>query len=207
MSQPSYNGAVDESERPASDPSVKGMLRDPAERLSFSRRMRLLRNDHSGSCGRRSWPRIDAPDRTRSRAVFGKRMVEKIMSAYHVTYERDESGWWVASVREVRGCHTQGRTVDEARRRIRKAMELFVDDARSAKLIDNVKLPAPASKAIRLYAALRRQADREDQRASLAARRAVRLLRGGKLKMSARDAARLLGVSHQRVHQLVHDAD
>ena len=77
---------------------------------------------------------------------------------------------------------------------------------RSAKLVDNVKLPAPASKAIRLYAALRKQADREDQRASLAARRAVRLLRGGKLKMSARDAARLLGVSHQRVHQLAHDA-
>ena len=128
------------------------------------------------------------------------------ISAYHVTYERDESGWWVASVREVRGSHTQGRTVDEARRRIRKAMELFVDDARSAKLVDNVKLPAAASKAIRLYAALRKQADREDQRASRAARRAVRLLRGGTLKMSARDAARLLGVSHQRVHQLVHDA-
>jgi len=69
-----------------------------------------------------------------------------------------------------------------------------------------VKLPAPASKAIRLYAALRKQADREDKRASFAARRAVRLLRGGKLKLSARDAARLLGVSHQRVHQLVHDA-
>lgn len=117
----------------------------------------------------------------------------------------DESGWWVASVREVRGCHMQGRT-DEARRRIRKAMELFVHDARSAKLVDNVKLPAPASKAIRLYAALRKQADREDRHASLAARRAVRLLRGGKLKMSARDAARLLGVSVQRVHQFVHDA-
>ncbi len=26
--------------------------------------------------------------------------------------------------------------------------------------------------------------------------------RGGRLKMSARDAARLLGLSHQRVHQL-----
>jgi hypothetical protein len=46
----------------------------------------------------------------------------------------------------VRGCHTQGRTVDEGRRRIRKAMELFVDEARSAKLVDNVKLPATASK-------------------------------------------------------------
>src|SRR3989442_6069567 len=98
---------------------------------------------------------------------------EEIMSVYHVAYERDESGWWVASVREVRGCHTQGRTVDEARRRIRKAMDLFVDDARSAKLIDDVKLPATASKAIRLYAALRKQADREDRRATPAARRAV----------------------------------
>jgi predicted RNase H-like HicB family nuclease len=65
------------------------------------------------------------------------------MSVYHVAYERDESGWWVASVREVRGCHTQGRTVDEARRRIRKAMELFADDVRSAKLVDNVKCRRP----------------------------------------------------------------
>src|SRR5258707_4242253 len=104
-------------------------------------------------------------------------MVEEAMKTYHIVYERDEAGWWVASVREVRGCHTQGRTVDEARRRIRKAMALFVDDARLAKLIDNVKLPAPASKAMRLYAALRKKADREDQRAALAARRAVRLLR------------------------------
>ena len=137
--------------------------------------------------------------------MFGKRLVEEVMKTYHVAYERDESGWWVASVREVRGCHTQGRTVDEARRRIREAMELFVDDARSAKLIDDVKLPMTAVKAIRAYTTLRKRADREDRRASLAARRAVRLLRGGKLKMSARDAARLLGVSHQRVHQLVHD--
>jgi predicted RNase H-like HicB family nuclease len=90
------------------------------------------------------------------------------VTTYHVAYDREESSWWVASVREVRGCHTQGRSVDEARRRIRKAMELFVDDARSAKLIDNVKWPAPASKAICLYAALCKQADREDRRESVA---------------------------------------
>jgi len=132
-------------------------------------------------------------------------MVEEIMSVYYVAYERDESGWWVASVREVRGCHTQGRTVDEARRRIREAMLLFVNDARSAKLVDEVKLPATAAKAIRAYTTLRKRADLEDRRAAHAARCAVRLLRGGKLKMSARDAARLLGVSHQRVHQLAHD--
>ena len=132
-------------------------------------------------------------------------MVEEIMNVYHVAYERDESGWWVASVREVRGCHTQGRTVDEARRRIREAMELFVDDAQSAKVVDDVKLPATAAKAIQVYATLRKRADQEDRRAAIAARRAVRLLQGGKLKMSARDAARVLGISHQRVHQLAHE--
>lgn len=124
------------------------------------------------------------------------------MKQYRVTYERDQSGRWVASVNGVRGCHTQGRTVDEARRRIREALELFVDDARDASLVDNIKLPSEATKAIRAYASLRRRADEEDRRAARAARRAVRVLRSGKLKMSARDAARLLGLSHQRVHQL-----
>lgn len=132
-------------------------------------------------------------------------MVEEVVKTYHVVYARDESGWWVASVRELRGCHTQGRTVDEARRRIVEAMELFTDSARSAKIVDDVKLPTTAVKAIRTYATLRKKADREDRRAALAARRAVRLLREGRLRMSARDAARLLGLSHQRVHQLAHD--
>jgi predicted RNase H-like HicB family nuclease len=108
----------------------------------------------------------------------------------------------VASVRGVRGCHTQGRTVDEARRRIREALALFVDDVRRASIVDDVKLPSAATKAIRAYASLRRRADEQDRRAASAARRAVRVLRTGKLKMSARDAACLLGLSHQRVHQL-----
>ena len=131
-------------------------------------------------------------------------MVAKGMSRYHVAYVRDEAGYWVVTVREVRGCRTQGRTVDEARRRIREALALFVADAAGADLIDDVKLPATALKAIRAYATLRKRAEQEDRRAAIAARRAVRLLRGGRLKMSARDAARLLGVSHQRVHQLAH---
>jgi predicted RNase H-like HicB family nuclease len=119
-----------------------------------------------------------------------------------VAYERDESGWWVASVRGVRGCRTQGRTVEEARRRIAEALTLFVGTARKASLVDEVKLPTDAARAVRAYATLRKKAAQEDRRAALAARRAVRVLRSGRLKMSARDAARLLGLSHQRVHQL-----
>ena len=79
--------------------------------------------------------------------------------------------------------------------------ELFVDE-RKAAIVDDVKLPSAATRAIRAYATLRKKADEEDRRAARAARRAVRVLRTGKLKMSARNAARLPGLSHQRVHQL-----
>jgi predicted RNase H-like HicB family nuclease len=128
----------------------------------------------------------------------------EVMKTYRVAYERDESGWWVASVRGVRGCHTQGRTVDEARRRIVEAMELFVDDARKARIVDHVRLPRSAAEAVKAYTTLRKKAADDDRRAAIAARRAVRVLRGGRLKISARDAARLLGLSHQRIHQLTH---
>ena len=178
------------------------MRREPATRFASTHRMRPLCDDCTGSCGRRHRARSAAPDRARPGAVPRKRTVEEAVKSYRVAYERDESGWWVASVRGVRGCHTQGRTVEEARRRIREALELFVDDARKVPIVDDVKLPSAATRAIRAYATLRRKADEEDRRAARAARRAVRVLRTGKLKMSARDAARLLGLSHQRVHQL-----
>ena len=84
-------------------------------------------------------------------------------------------------------------------------MELFVSDARRVKIVDDVKLPSGAAKVLRTYATLRKKADEEDRRAARAARRAVRVLRTGTLKMSARDAARLLGLSHQRVHQLTQE--
>jgi hypothetical protein len=83
-------------------------------------------------------------------------------------------------------------------------MELFVT-ARTVKIIDEVRLPAGAKKAIAAYTKLRKKADDEDRRAAAAARRAVRILHGGRLKMSARDAAEFLMLSHQRIHQLAHE--
>ena len=91
-------------------------------------------------------------------------MVEETVKTYHVAYERDASGWWVASVRGLRGCHTQGRTVDEARRRIREAMSLFIDNARTAKIVDNVKLPADARRRL----APTRSSERRPTRATAA---------------------------------------
>jgi predicted RNase H-like HicB family nuclease len=61
---------------------------------------------------------------------------------YTVDYVRSDDGWWTASVREVRGAHTQGRSIAQARRRVRQALGLFVDDAERAALLDNVRIDA-----------------------------------------------------------------
>lgn len=39
--------------------------------------------------------------------------------------ERDEEGYYVASVPELPGCHTQARSLDKLIERIREAIELY----------------------------------------------------------------------------------
>jgi predicted RNase H-like HicB family nuclease len=46
--------------------------------------------------------------------------------SYTVTYERDEDGFVVASVPTLPGCHSQGRTLDEAQHNIREAMRGYL---------------------------------------------------------------------------------
>ena len=43
---------------------------------------------------------------------------------FDVLIEQDEDGVFVATVPAMPGCHTQGVTLDEARRNIREAIEL-----------------------------------------------------------------------------------
>lgn len=57
---------------------------------------------------------------------------------YTVDYVPGKEGWWTASVREVPGANTQGRSIAQARRRIREALGLFVEDAQRAELIDHI---------------------------------------------------------------------
>ncbi len=46
--------------------------------------------------------------------------------AYHIIVERDEDGLFVASVPELPGCHTQGRSKSEVALRIREAIEAYL---------------------------------------------------------------------------------
>ncbi len=121
--------------------------------------------------------------------------------AYTVRFERDESGWWIAEVEEVQGCRTQARSLGEARRRIRDALGLYVKDAGDAELVDDIRLPTEARRAMERMAATRRRATSAGARAAASAAATVHILTN-KLGISVRDAAAVLGLSHQRVQQL-----
>ncbi len=46
---------------------------------------------------------------------------------FDVVIERDEEGYYVASVPQIPGCHTQARSLDEITERIREAIELCLE--------------------------------------------------------------------------------
>jgi len=125
------------------------------------------------------------------------------MAKYVVTYERDEGGWWIAELHGVLGVNSDGRTVADARRRVREALSLAIGDdaAERAELVDDVKLPATLKRAVRRAVATRTKADKLQAAAQEATRTLVKELTR-RYGLSVRDAAELLGVSHQRVQQL-----
>jgi len=59
--------------------------------------------------------------------------MESVMAGrtYHVVVEKDEDGWFVGSVPELPGCHTQGKTEKELLERMREAIELYLEVRRS----------------------------------------------------------------------------
>jgi len=47
--------------------------------------------------------------------------------AFNVVIERDKEGYYVASVPELPGCHTQAKSLDKLMERIREAIELCLE--------------------------------------------------------------------------------
>jgi len=46
---------------------------------------------------------------------------------FNVVIEQDEDGYFVASVPELRGCHTQAKSLDALMKRIKEAIELCLE--------------------------------------------------------------------------------
>ena len=76
------------------------------------------------------------------------------MRKLRVVYDRWDDGWWVSRIPDVKGVHSNGRTVEEARRRVREALAEATDEGWDAKkaatveLVDELPLPAAAHAAI-----------------------------------------------------------
>ena len=120
---------------------------------------------------------------------------------YSVVLERDESGAWIARIPSVPGCHSHGRSLVEARRRVREALSLWVEDSDSAELVDDVRLPRDALAAVRRSSRSRaRHAEVRSEASTATADAVTRLV--DDLGLGVRDAAYLLGVSFQRVQQV-----
>ena len=153
---------------------------------------------HSSGSGPAAW---NAPERSSgvsNPALGGGGCVTE----YRVVIERDESGAWIARVPRVPGCHTYGRTLDQARRRIREALSLWVEDAACVKFEVEVRLPREIRRELQKSSSARRRAERERAEAAAATKSAANAL-VRELRVGMRDAAELLGISHQRVQQLV----
>ncbi len=49
------------------------------------------------------------------------------MKAFNVIIEKDSEGYYVASVPELRGCHTQAKNLDKLMERVREAIALCLE--------------------------------------------------------------------------------
>jgi predicted RNase H-like HicB family nuclease len=122
-------------------------------------------------------------------------------ATYEVKLERDEAGAWIATVPAVPSCHTYGRSLEQAMSRVREALSLWVDDADDATYVPDIRIP-PVHRRIAAQARRARgRADHALDRARDATASAARELTAA--GYSRRDAATLLGISHQRVQQLL----
>ena len=52
----------------------------------------------------------------------------KARKKFTVVIERDEDGYYVATVPVLRGCHTQAKNLDTLMKRVREVVELCLED-------------------------------------------------------------------------------
>ncbi|HKE84041.1 MAG TPA: type II toxin-antitoxin system HicB family antitoxin [Vicinamibacterales bacterium] len=120
---------------------------------------------------------------------------------YTAVYERDlNDGRWLVEIPAVPGCHSYGRTIEQARDRIREALGLYVPNAERATIEDDVRLTAAALEAVSLALALRSEIEEMQARVPAVQRRAIARLR--RMKLGHRDVGEILGLSFQRIHQI-----
>ncbi len=129
-----------------------------------------------------------------------------VATGYHATLELEEAGVWIAQLEEIPQVHTFGRTLGKARQYLVDALALWLNvPSENVKYSINyrpVKFPAAVQSLVDQATAARAISAAATNTANEYVTFAALALTGD-ARLSFRDAAELLGLSHQRVQQLV----
>jgi predicted RNase H-like HicB family nuclease len=66
-------------------------------------------------------------------------LLELVCLKFAVIVEKDEDGYYVASVPQLPGCHTQAKTLDKLTERIKEAIEAYLE-AEKTKPTEKIEL-------------------------------------------------------------------
>jgi predicted RNase H-like HicB family nuclease len=136
-----------------------------------------------------------------------KRSQTSKRARYHARFVLEEA-MWLAEIVEIPEVHTFGRTVGKAREYVADALALWLDEpvdiVRPLIEFEIPALPEEIREAAELAVEARAMAECVTREAAqLMAAGASALVLDGRL--SVRDAAEILGISHQRVHQILQE--
>ena len=122
-------------------------------------------------------------------------------ASYVAVFERDpDEEAWLVHIKGIKGCQTYGRSLRQAESRIREALALWLD-----RDPERLEITAQFPKDLALVATKVSQARYSAEQAGTLAQEATAdaVRRFTDMGLSRRDAADLLGISHQRVQQLL----
>ena len=120
---------------------------------------------------------------------------------YVAVYERDpESDAWLVHIDGIAACQTYGRTLRQAGERIEEALALWLDREPVEFVLEH-RWPKAVHDVAAEVTEARSAAAEATQAASEATTSAARRLT--RMGLSRRDTAEILGISHQRVQQLL----
>ncbi len=124
------------------------------------------------------------------------------MKTYTARLERDVDNRWTVELEEEPRVHTWGKTVGQALARMREAAAMWFEvDEHDVELVPHPVLSTSAGRTVEQARHAREEARNADRLAVERTREAAAVLNGQGI--SLRDVASILGISHQRVHQLL----